>query len=189
MISPRMARAAYAMNRPRSGYRDGSRGESSRNASCSSVVALSETPTLRRSWRCASACSSAYSDRNSSSDVGEVFPSHGGEYGAGESMLSPTGPHITMGHGVYPAAQPEATTEWRPAKASAERSGRWPGRNVTDVSYNRFPWGRSSAGRASRSQCEGREFDPPRLHHEIEGRQCASALLFRFSRLHLGGRP
>ncbi len=25
-------------------------------------------------------------------------------------------------------------------------------------------WGRSSAGRASRSQCEGREFDPPRLH-------------------------
>ena len=27
------------------------------------------------------------------------------------------------------------------------------------------PWGRSSAGRASRSQCEGREFDPPRLHH------------------------
>jgi len=29
------------------------------------------------------------------------------------------------------------------------------------------PWGRSSAGRASRSQCEGREFDPPRLHHFI----------------------
>src|ERR1700756_3010519 len=27
-----------------------------------------------------------------------------------------------------------------------------------------FLWGRSSAGRASRSQCEGREFDPPRLH-------------------------
>src|ERR1700712_1779263 len=26
-------------------------------------------------------------------------------------------------------------------------------------------WGRSSAGRASRSQCEGQEFDPPRLHH------------------------
>ena len=25
-------------------------------------------------------------------------------------------------------------------------------------------WGRSSAGRASRSQCEGQEFDPPRLH-------------------------
>ncbi len=25
-------------------------------------------------------------------------------------------------------------------------------------------WGRSSAGRASRSQCGGREFDPPRLH-------------------------
>ncbi len=26
------------------------------------------------------------------------------------------------------------------------------------------PWGCSSAGRASRSQCEGREFDPPQLH-------------------------
>src|SRR5438552_1954658 len=25
--------------------------------------------------------------------------------------------------------------------------------------------GRSSAGRASRSQCEGQGFDPPRLHH------------------------
>ena len=29
--------------------------------------------------------------------------------------------------------------------------------------------GRSSAGRASRSQCEGREFDPPRLHQKFEG--------------------
>src|SRR4029079_3356086 len=28
-----------------------------------------------------------------------------------------------------------------------------------------LPWGGSSAGRASRSQCEGREFDPPPLHH------------------------
>ena len=28
-------------------------------------------------------------------------------------------------------------------------------------------WGGSSAGRASRSQCEGREFDPPPLHHLI----------------------
>lgn len=28
----------------------------------------------------------------------------------------------------------------------------------------RFTWGGSSAGRASRSQCEGREFDPPPLH-------------------------
>ena len=26
-------------------------------------------------------------------------------------------------------------------------------------------WGRSSVGRASRSQCEGQGFDPPRLHH------------------------
>ena len=30
----------------------------------------------------------------------------------------------------------------------------------------RVSWGGSSAGRASRSQCEGREFDPPPLHHE-----------------------
>ena len=28
-------------------------------------------------------------------------------------------------------------------------------------------WGRSSAGRASRSQCEGREFDPPRFHQDL----------------------
>ncbi len=28
-------------------------------------------------------------------------------------------------------------------------------------------WGGSSAGRASRSQCEGREFDPPPLHHNV----------------------
>lgn len=26
-------------------------------------------------------------------------------------------------------------------------------------------WGGSSAGRALRSQCRGREFDPPPLHH------------------------
>lgn len=30
-------------------------------------------------------------------------------------------------------------------------------------------WGGSSAGRASRSQCEGREFDPPPLHQRIQG--------------------
>ena len=28
-----------------------------------------------------------------------------------------------------------------------------------------FLWGRSSAGRALRSQCRGRGFEPPRLHH------------------------
>ena len=32
-------------------------------------------------------------------------------------------------------------------------------------------WGRSSAGRASRSQCEGREFDPPRLHQMTDSFQ------------------
>src|SRR5690606_30862526 len=33
------------------------------------------------------------------------------------------------------------------------------------VVYNSAAWGGSSAGGASRSQCEGREFDPPPLHH------------------------
>ena len=33
--------------------------------------------------------------------------------------------------------------------------------------YNPPHWGGSSAGRASRSQCEGREFDPPPLHQQI----------------------
>jgi hypothetical protein len=28
-------------------------------------------------------------------------------------------------------------------------------------------WGGSSAGRASRSQCEGREFEPPPLHQKL----------------------
>src|SRR3990170_5826026 len=38
--------------------------------------------------------------------------------------------------------------------------------SVSIVKYNIcISGGRSSAGRASRSQCEGREFDPPRLHH------------------------
>ena len=36
-------------------------------------------------------------------------------------------------------------------------------------------WGRSSAGRASRSQCEGQEFDPPRLHqNNVPGRPTKS---------------
>src|SRR5439155_23942869 len=33
----------------------------------------------------------------------------------------------------------------------------------------RLAWGGSSAGRASRSQCEGRGFDPLPLHHQIPG--------------------
>src|SRR5713226_6095617 len=38
-------------------------------------------------------------------------------------------------------------------------------------------WGCSSAGRASRSQCEGREFDPPQLHqHPMKARFCAPHL-------------
>src|SRR4249919_3755546 len=44
--------------------------------------------------------------------------------------------------------------------------------------YCAASWGGSSAGRASRSQCEGREFDPPPLHHESE--RAAQAALFLF---------
>src|SRR3954470_13228732 len=33
--------------------------------------------------------------------------------------------------------------------------------------YNFRSWGRSSAGRAPRSQCGGREFDPHRLHQSL----------------------
>ena len=40
---------------------------------------------------------------------------------------------------------------------------RWPGL------YWQHVWGRSSAGRAPRSQCGGREFDPPRLHQSSNG--------------------
>ena len=50
----------------------------------------------------------------------------------------------------------------RPAKASI----------IEPVCGLLFCWtvrGRSSAGRASRSQCEGQGFDPPRLHHQIQG--------------------
>src|SRR5690606_17958740 len=40
-------------------------------------------------------------------------------------------------------------------------------------------WGGSSAGRASRSQCEGREFDPPPLHQILEGLASAGPFCFR----------
>ena len=36
-----------------------------------------------------------------------------------------------------------------------------------DASLRSSVWGGSSAGRALRSQCRGREFDPPPLHHRI----------------------
>ena len=46
-------------------------------------------------------------------------------------------------------------------------SERWIAAKITAT------WGCSSAGRASRSQCEGREFDPPQLHqHPPKGRSC-----------------
>ena len=37
--------------------------------------------------------------------------------------------------------------------------------------------GRSSVGRASRSQCEGREFDPHRLHHYLKARHALALFL------------
>jgi hypothetical protein len=41
-----------------------------------------------------------------------------------------------------------------------------------------LPWGGSSAGRASRSQCEGRGFDPLPLHHlPFQGRPRESIFL------------
>ena len=38
--------------------------------------------------------------------------------------------------------------------------------------------GRSSAGRARRSQCRGRGFDPLRLHHQYSGRRLFVGLVF-----------
>src|SRR5437773_2847032 len=67
MISPRIARAAYAKKRARSGNAS-PRWLRSRYASCSSVVAPSVRPeALACSWRRASRCSSRYSAANSAS--------------------------------------------------------------------------------------------------------------------------
>src|SRR5579871_2809890 len=52
----------------------------------------------------------------------------------------------------------------------------------------RASWGGSSAGRASRSQCEGRGFDPLPLHHYL-GPAAGQNLLGRHTRmLAMGGR-
>src|SRR5262245_53504488 len=45
-----------------------------------------------------------------------------------------------------------------------------------------LPWGGSSAGRARRSQCRGREFDPPPLHHRIERKGPRARALFHCGR-------
>jgi hypothetical protein len=42
-------------------------------------------------------------------------------------------------------------------------------------------WGGSSAGRAPRSQCGGREFDPHPLHHPYKGTRISSESLFSCS--------
>ena len=49
--------------------------------------------------------------------------------------------------------------------ASNASAGLTLGATVPRRYHARPVWGGSSAGRASRSQCEGREFDPPPLHH------------------------
>lgn len=53
-------------------------------------------------------------------------------------------------------ARPKKQAPWPAAPADRRRPG---------IDESGITWGGSSAGRASRSQCEGREFDPPRLHH------------------------
>ena len=40
-------------------------------------------------------------------------------------------------------------------------------------------WGGSSAGRASRSQCEGREFDPPPLHQNSRRKSLGHTAVFQ----------
>ena len=50
----------------------------------------------------------------------------------------------------------------------------------TFASLTKTPWGGSSAGRALRSQCRGREFDPPPLHHI---RSPAGFSFFRFQKV------
>src|SRR5258706_10708166 len=47
-------------------------------------------------------------------------------------------------------------------------------------------WGRSSAGRAPRSQCGGREFDPPRLHHQFKAAGALAAFSFAEARMLAG---
>lgn len=50
-----------------------------------------------------------------------------------------------------------------PTLDSPPSDGQYP-RHAGRGSAGAMVWGRSSAGRATRSQCVGREFDPPRLH-------------------------
>ena len=71
-----------------------------------------------------------------------------------------------------------------PATASqAHRSGL---EHLLVPSPARKAWGRSSAGRASRSQCEGWEFDPPRLHHSAAlTARCAGIFLITAPRAFL----
>lgn len=47
----------------------------------------------------------------------------------------------------------------------------------------RTVWGCSSAGRASRSQCEGQGFDPPHLHQIANPRQFRLSRIFHFRHL------
>ena len=70
------------------------------------------------------------------------------------------------GHGVamdpaqaaWYTARPKKQAPWPAGPARRQRPG---------IDESGITWGGSSAGRASRSQCEGREFDPPPLHHSL----------------------
>ena len=67
-----------------------------------------------------------------------------------------------------------SATAARPAAGGAAGLG-----STKAVVSSTRSWGRSSAGRARRSQCRGREFDPPRLHHPIpKGRLHAGPFSF-----------
>ena len=66
----------------------------------------------------------------------------------------PTIHRLAPSHGAPPSSI---------ARASSARPSAPPPRGAIVAGC----WGRSSAGRASRSQCEGQEFDPPRLHQSF----------------------
>ena len=78
----------------------------------------------------------------------------------GRSFPTVAGQRTSRSHGQWAGFKLAATPRRRSMPTALSSSGK----------KNRFgrlfrSWGGSSAGRASRSQCEGREFDPPPLHH------------------------
>src|SRR5216683_122681 len=71
--------------------------------------------------------------------------------------------------GPMTVASPAGGRKSRRARVAPRAAGLGPrltgsGTSTTVRGLREARWGRSSAGRASRSQCEGQGFDPPRLH-------------------------